>query len=82
MLRLRRNDFDFIAVDELGRQRRNLAIDLATDRRVADVGMDGVGKIDRSRLARQRYELAFRREAEHLIVKQFELGMLEKFLRV
>jgi hypothetical protein len=44
--------------------------------------MDGIGKIDRGRLARQRDEFSFRRKAEHLIVKQFELGMLEKFFRV
>ncbi|KAH2809737.1 hypothetical protein KXV85_005642, partial [Aspergillus fumigatus] len=33
-------------------------------------------------MARERDQLALRREAEHLVVEQLELGMLEEFLRI
>jgi len=81
-LDLRRQDLDFVAVLDLRGERRDLAVDLAADRGIADVGMHGIGKIDRRRAARQRNELAVRRKAEHLIVEQFELGVLEEFLRI
>src|SRR6266516_2616044 len=68
-LRPRSQDLDLVAIGELGDQRRDLAVDLAADRGVADVGMDRVGEIDRRRLARQRDQLALRREAEHLVVE-------------
>jgi len=63
-------------------QRRHLAVDLAADRAVADVGVDRIGEIDRRGLARQCDQFAFRREAEHLVVEQLELGVLEEFFRV
>ena len=67
---------------EFGRQRRDLAVDLAADRGIADVGMHRIGEVDRRRLARQRDQFALGREAEHLVVEQFELGVLEEFLRI
>ena len=81
-LRLRGEDLDLVAVVELGHQRRDLAVDLAADRVIADVGVNRIGEIDRRGLARQRDQLALGREAEHLVVEQFELGVLEEFLRV
>ena len=63
-------------------QRRDLAVDLGADRHVADVGVHRIGEIDRRRAARQRDQLALRREAEHLVVEQFELGVLQKLFRV
>ena len=81
-LRLRGEDIDLVAVVELGHQRRDLAVDLAADRVVADVGVHRIGEIDRRRLARQRDQLALGREAEHLVVEQFELGVFEEFLRI
>ena len=61
-------------------KRRVAAIDLRADRRVADIGMDRIGEIDRRRAARQGDQPAVRREAEHLVMKEFELRMLEEFL--
>ena len=69
----------FCSSDDSG---ANLPLTLAADRAVADVGMHGVGEVDHIGLSRQRDQLAFRRKAEHLVVKQLKLGMLEKFLRV
>ena len=53
-------DLDLVAVVELGHERGDLAVDLAADRTVADVGVHGIGEVDRRRLARQRDQLALR----------------------
>jgi hypothetical protein len=81
-LRLRGYDVDLVAVLQLGDQRAHLAVDLAADRGVADVGVHRIRKVDRGGLARQRDQLALGGEAEHLIVEQLELGVLEKLLGV
>ena len=81
-LRLRGDDLDLVAVAELRDQRRDLAVDLAPTARVADVGVDRIGEVDRRRAARQRDQLALGREAEHLVVEQLELGVLEELFRV
>ena len=47
-LRLRGDDLDLVAVDEFRHQRRDLAVDLAADRGVADVGVHRIGKVDRA----------------------------------
>ena len=65
-----------------GDQRRELAVDLGADRHIADLGVHRIGEIDRRRAARQRDQLALRGEAEHLVMEQLELGVLEKFLGV
>ncbi len=44
--------------------------------------MNGIGEVDHVGLTRQRDQLALRREAEHLVVEQLELGVLEKLFRI
>src|SRR3984893_17797120 len=75
-------NLDFIAVLQFGRQRCDLAVDLAADRMVADICMHRISKIDRGRIARQSDQLAFGGKAEHLVLEKLELGVLEKFFRV
>ena len=75
------DDVDLIAVLKLGRQWLMAAINAATNAAIADTGVDGVGEINRRGAFRQRDKLAFRREAEDLIVEQLKLGVFEKFLR-
>src|SRR3546814_12118019 len=48
---------------------------------MADVGVYRIGEIDRRRAGRQREEVALRREAEDLVGKHLEPGMLEEFFR-
>ena len=79
-LRIGADDVDLVAILEFGHQRRMAAIDPAADAAVADGGVHGIGEIDRRCAFRQGDELALRREAEHLVVEQFELGVFEKFL--
>ena len=81
-LRLRGQDLHLVAVLQRRGQRPELAVDLGADRHVADVGVHRIGEVDRRGAARQRDQLALRREAEHLVVEQFELGVLEKLFRV
>ncbi len=57
-------------------------VDDGADGRVADVGVHGIGEIDRRRPARQRDQATLGREAEDLILEQLELGVLEELFRV
>ena len=63
-------------------QRHVLAIDLGTDARIANPGVNGIGKINRRRTAGQLDDLALWRETEHLVLKQLKLGMLQELFRV
>ena len=76
------DDFDLVAVLEFGDHRHDLAVDLAADAGIADIGVDGIGEIDRGRALGQRDDAPLRCEAEDLIEEQFELGVLEEFFRV
>ena len=75
-------DQHLVAVVQLRDQRRDAAVDLRPDRRIADVGMDRIGEIDRGCAARERNEPPLGGEAEHLVVKQLELGVLEELFRI
>ena len=76
----RPGDLDLVAVVQLGQQRDDAAVHLAAHRRIADVGMNRIGEIDRCRPPRQRDQPALRREAEDLVVEQLELGVLQELL--
>ena len=74
-------DQHLVAVAQRRDQRRDAAVDLGADGRIADVGVDGIGEVDRGRAARQRDQAPLGREAEHLVLEQFELGVLEELFR-
>ncbi|CPO62663.1 Uncharacterised protein [Bordetella pertussis] len=78
----RSDDFDRVAAAELGAQRDELAIDLGGDRLVADVGMDGVGEIDRRGAARQGNDLAARGEDIDRVGEQVDLDVFEELARI
>ncbi len=79
-LRPRSHDLHLVAVMQLGAQRHMAAIDLGADAGVSDLGVHGIGEIHRRGAARQRDQIALRREAEHLILEHLELGVLEELL--
>ena len=58
------------------------SVDFGTDTTVADIRVNGIGEIYRCRAARQGDQAAVWRKTEHLVMKQFELGVLKKLLRV
>ena len=71
-----------VAVLQLRLKRRDLAVDLGAHRHVADVGMHRVGEVDRRSPRAATRSACPWGEAEHLVVEQFELGVLEEFLGV
>ena len=77
-LRLGADDLDLVAVLQFGHQRHDAAVDLGADALVADIGVHGIGEVDRRGAARQRDQPALRREAEDLVLEQLELGVFEE----
>ena len=75
------HDLDLVAVLQLVAQRQQPAVHLGADTGIADLAVHGIGEIDRRRAARQLHQQPLRREAEHLVVVQFELGVLQEFVR-
>ena len=65
------DDLDLVTVLQHREQSLAPPVDLGTRRRIADVGVDGIGEIDGRRAARQGDEAAVRREAEDLVVEEF-----------
>ena len=63
-------------------QRDDLAVDLGADAAVADVGVDGVGEVERGRAGGEVLHLALRREDEDLVLEQVDLERLEELGRV
>ena len=57
------------------------AVDLGANARIPDFRVNGIGEVNRRGPARQRNQLALWREAEHLVLEEFEARMLEKLLR-
>ena len=78
----RGDDLDDVAVAQPGAERHHLAVDARADALMADVGVDRVGEVDRRRVARQRLDLAFRREDVDLLRVQLDLQVLQELLRI
>ena len=77
-----RDDLDALAVVQLGSEGHQLVVDLDRDAAVADVGVHGVGEINRGRAARQRQDLAFRREHVDRVGEEVDLQVFEKLVRI
>ena len=75
-------DLDLVAVPELRGERQLPAVDDGADAGVADVGVHGIGEVDRRGAARQGDQPALGREAEHLVLEQLELGVLQELFGV
>ena len=69
-----REDFDHIAVGQAMPQRNDLAVHLCADALIADFGVNGVGKIDGRRAARQRHDVSLRREGVNFFGIQIHLA--------
>ena len=78
MLGLGGEDFDLVAILEDGAQRHHPAVDLGADRLVAEVGVDGIGEVDRGRALGQLDQLALRSEGEDPVLVHRHPGMLEQ----
>ena len=78
MLRLGGEDFDLVAILEHRPQRHHAAVDLGADGTVAEVGVDGIGEVDRGRALGQLDQLALRREGEDAVLVHRHPRMLEQ----
>ena len=74
------DDLDHVAVLERRAHGLQLAIDLDADGGVADLGVDGIGEVQRHSPARQGDQLPLRREDENLVQIHFQLGVLDPVL--
>ena len=74
-------NIDLVAILQFRQQWRDMAVDLGSDRAVADIGMHGICKVNRRGPARQHDQPPFGGEAEDLVMEQFQLGMFQKFFR-
>ena len=81
MARLR-NNFDDVAICQLGLQRQHPGIDLRSYTGVTDLGVNGVGEVDGSGVARQSDDLAFWCKGVDLFGIQVDLQRTEKIGRI
>ena len=81
-LGLRGEDLDDLAVLELALERDEPAVDAAADALVADLGVHGVGEVDRRRPAGQRDHVALRCEHEDLAGGEVVAQRLEELAGV
>ncbi len=81
-LRLGADDLDLVPVLQLRHQRHDAAVDLGAHAGVADVGVDGIGEVDRRCAARQGDQPALGRETEHLILEHLQPRVLEELLGI
>ena len=75
------NDFNLIAVFQQSAERQFEAVNAHADTAIANLGMHGIGEIQRCCAARHGNQTPFRGEAEHLVIEQFELGVFQKLFR-
>ena len=81
-LLLRGQHLDDVAGAQLVVQRHDVAVDLGADAAVADVGVDGVGEVERGRAGGEVLHFALRGEDEDLVLEEVDLQRLEELGRV
>ena len=59
-----------------------LAVNAAADGFIADIGVDLIGKIDRTRTLREAYDLASRRKDIDAIREEVDFDVLKEFAAV
>ena len=80
LLRLRSQDLDLIAIGDLCAERHHLAVDLGAHRLVAEIGVDGIGEVDRGGALGQLDQLARGGEGEDPILVHRHPGRFEQLL--
>ena len=76
------DDFDDVAGAQLGAQGRHAAVDLGADAGVADLGVDGVGEIDRRAVGGDDDNLSLGREGVDLVGVEVHLQAGEELVGV
>ncbi len=73
-----REDLDAVTALEAVRQRDDHAVDLGAHAVVADLGVDGVGEVERRRVAPEAHDLALRREDEDLVLEEVDAQAVQE----
>ena len=76
------DDFDHIAVFKRRGQRLVLAVNAAADGLIADIGVDLIGEVDRTRTLREAYDLTSRRKDIDAIREEVDFDVLKEFAAV
>src|SRR5215469_6721963 len=74
------NDFDDVAIAQLGAKRHDASVDLRAGAGVSDFGVDGIGEVDGTRIARQNDDFALRRECVDLFGIEVDLQRRQKLV--
>ena len=64
------------------RERSHRTVDFGADAVVTDLGMNGVGKVERCRAGTKRHDLALGRKDEDLLIEEVNLQRMQVFLGV
>ena len=72
------NDFYRIAGFQLGTQRHHDVIDTCSNSFMTDIGVYGIGKVNRRRTFRQGKDIAFRGNDIDFVGEQIDFDMLQK----
>ena len=80
--RLAGHDFDHVAVLQLVVEPDHAVVDLGADAVVPDLGVNPIGKIERSRAGRQLDDVALRGEDVDLVLEDIRLQRFDELFRV
>ena len=75
-------DLYLVAGPKLGAKGRQATVDFGAYAGVSDLGVNGVGEVDRARALGQHDQVALWRKTEDLVLKHLELGVLEEFFGI
>ncbi len=64
------------------RERCHRTVDLGADAVVSDLGVNGIGKVERCRTGTKRHDLALGRKDEDLLIEEVDLQRVQVFLGV
>ena len=76
------DDFHRVARFQFGAQRHGDVVHFRADAAVADVGMNGIGKVNRTRTARQSDDFPFRRNDIRFVGEQIDFDVFQEFKRI
>ena len=76
------DDLDDVAIAQFGAKRDDASVDLSAGASVSDFGMDGIGKVNGTAIARQNDDFALRGEGVDLFGIEIDLECRKEFIRI
>lgn len=81
-MRIGEDNIKLVEIIELSNKGNDEEIEFREKEDVENIGVKGIGKINRSREERKRDKNEFRSEEEEMILKKLKIGVLKKLLRI